>query len=186
MEYHSFLFFLTLIQGLLCQKTEFQTIIEMNNLPQWLTHQSLGNSISIELLPNWCNGRWMGFVLCAYVNVIGETFGLGARVIALGDMPHSQYASKTFFRTTALGSHVWLLYFSRDDWFTTVGNGECSQIEVVFEYYGSVEGVRKCGVSLVYEQDVEEFNQTIAQSGNSGGITSESSSSKRKDNSASS
>ena len=85
MEYHVFLFFL--IQGLLCQKTEFQTIIEMNNLPRWLTHQNLGNSISIELPPNWCNGRWMGFVLCAYVNVIGETFGLGVRVITLGDMP---------------------------------------------------------------------------------------------------
>ncbi|XP_065619202.1 probable WRKY transcription factor 19 [Quercus suber] len=151
------------LQGLLCQKTEFQTIIEMNNLPRWLTHQSLGNSISIELPPNWCNGRWMGFFLCAYFNVIGETFGLGARVIALGDMPHSHYASKTFFRMTALGSHIWLLYFSRDDWFATVGNGECSQIEVVFENYGSVEGVRECGVSLVYEQDVEEFNQTIAQ-----------------------
>ena len=178
MEYH--VFFFTLIQGLLCQKTDFQTIIEMNNLPRWLTHQSLGNSISIELPPNWCNGRWMGFVLCAYVNVIGETFGLGARVIALGDMPHSHYASKTFFRTTALGSHIWLLFFSHDDWFATVGNGECSQIEVVFENYGSVDGVRECGVSLVYEQNVEEFNQTIAQSGNSGGITSESISSEIK------
>ena len=160
MEYH--VFFFSFIQGLLYQKTEFQTIIEMNNLSRWLTHQSLGNSISIELPPNWCNGRWMGFVLCAYVNVIGETFGLGARVIALGDMPHSLYASKTFFRTTALGSHIWLLYFSRDDWFATFGNVECSQIELVFENYGSVEGVRECGVSLVYEQDVEEFNQTIA------------------------
>ena len=50
----------------------------------------------------------------------------------------------------------------------------------VFENYGSVEGVRECGVSLVYEQDVEEFNQTIAQSGNSGGITPESISSEIK------
>ena len=74
------------------------------------------------------------------------------------------------------GSHVWLLYLSRDDWFSTVGNGECSQIEVVFEYgsgYHSLNPVRRCGVSLVYEQDMElmeELNQANAQCSSSSRI----------------
>ena len=65
------------------------------------------------------------------------------------------------------GPHVWLLYLSRDDWFSTVGNGKCSQIEVVFETTsGSGCLVRQCGVSLVYEKDMElmeELNQANAQ-----------------------
>nr|XP_023921555.1 disease resistance-like protein DSC1 [Quercus suber] len=67
-------------------------------------------------------------------------------------------------------NHVWLLYLSRDDWFSTVGNGECSEIEVVFEYVSDLDipssPVKRCGVSLVYEQDMElmeELNQANAQ-----------------------
>ena len=65
------------------------------------------------------------------------------------------------------GPHVWLLYLSRDDWFSTVGNGECSQIEVVFEnnHFSINSVLQRCGVSLVYEQDVErmeELNQENA------------------------
>ena len=68
------------------------------------------------------------------------------------------------------GPHVWLLYLSRDDWFSTVGNGECSQIEVVFErcyrsFFYPKDPVERCGVSLVYEQDMElmeELNQVNA------------------------
>ena len=55
---------------------------------------------------------------------------------------------------------------SRDDWFATVGNGNCSQIKVTFETDESTIGddVFDCGVSLLYEQDVDEFNQTNEQS----------------------
>uniref|UniRef100_A0A7N2MGF2 C-JID domain-containing protein n=1 Tax=Quercus lobata TaxID=97700 RepID=A0A7N2MGF2_QUELO len=93
--------------GLLCRKTEYETytkrkedrsrtefqlIIPGSKIPQWLTHRSVENSISIVLPPNWCNSRWMGFALCAClyasympttVEVFGKTSGLGARVMAL-------------------------------------------------------------------------------------------------------
>ncbi|KAF3951986.1 hypothetical protein CMV_022414 [Castanea mollissima] len=84
----------------------FQTIIPGYEIPWWITHQRLGNSISIELPPNWCNSRWMGFALCRFFgciiftysveefDLIGKTFGLKARVIALGDMPHCYYATE--------------------------------------------------------------------------------------------
>ena len=60
------------VQGLLCQKTgnetstkrtenglgtEFQIIIPGTVIPSWLTHRSLGNSIRIELSPNWYNSN---------------------------------------------------------------------------------------------------------------------------------
>ena len=115
----------------------------------------------------------MGFTLCALFNATDDSdffFGLRARVKAIGDMPHSQCVSQTFFRICSK-DQVWLLYLSCDDWFRTVGNGECSQIEVVYEYAPSSlyhnfkNPVWQCGVSLVYEQDMElmeELNQVNA------------------------
>ena len=166
-----FFFFFFWVQGLFCQKTgyetatkrkedgsktEFQIIIPGYHVPRWLMHQSRGNSISVVLSPNWCNSWWMGFTLCAHFNTNSFRSGFRARVKAIGDMPHSQYVSECFFRRCSSYHHIWLLYLSRDDWFSTVGNGECSQIEVVFEEssdFGS--SVLQCGVSLVYMQDME-------------------------------
>uniref|UniRef100_A0A7N2M851 C-JID domain-containing protein n=1 Tax=Quercus lobata TaxID=97700 RepID=A0A7N2M851_QUELO len=153
-------------------KTEFQIIVSGYLVPRWLTHQSRGNSINVVLSPNWCNSRWMGFTLCALFNRNANVnSGFRARVKAIGDMPHRQYVSDFFFGMCG-EALVWLLYLSRDDWFSTVGNGECSQIEVSFEaysgsrYFGSTNLVGRCGVSLVYEQDMElteELNQANAQ-----------------------
>uniref|UniRef100_A0A7N2MGI1 C-JID domain-containing protein n=1 Tax=Quercus lobata TaxID=97700 RepID=A0A7N2MGI1_QUELO len=159
-------------------KTEFQISIPGFRIPQWLSHQRLGNSMSIKLSPNWCNSWWMGFAICALIKACKDCcFGeldIKVRVRALGDMHHGQYASKTFFAKLHLTYHIWILYLSRDDWFAIVGNYECSQIEVAFfEYHSSFEKVQKCGFSLVYEQDKEESNQAIAQCSSSRVITYE-------------
>uniref|UniRef100_A0A2N9GE65 ADP-ribosyl cyclase/cyclic ADP-ribose hydrolase n=1 Tax=Fagus sylvatica TaxID=28930 RepID=A0A2N9GE65_FAGSY len=158
--------------------TAFQIIIPGFEIPRWITHQSFGKSLRIELPPNWCNSRWIGFTLCAllegqslYTSLrFSEAFGFSVRVIALGD---SHYDTETFFRTTYCSGHIWLLYLSRDDWFATVQNGECSQIEVVFGTSTIDSTVLKCGVSLVYQQHEEEFNQTIAQCDSNGVISYE-------------
>ncbi|XP_030957602.1 TMV resistance protein N-like [Quercus lobata] len=139
-------------------RTEFQIII-----PSCLTQKEV-NSISIELPSNWYNSKWIGLALWASGFIfIGD--GIRARVIALGDMPLHHCASKVFTSTMHCGDSIGLLYFSRDDWFAKVGIGECSQIKVIFEtyYYSAFRVWECCGVSLVYQQDVEEFNQTNAQ-----------------------
>ena len=152
---------------------EFQIIYpalpyEIRQCP-WLTHRRIENSISIELPPNWCNSRWMGLALCAWFNktytfqTSRVTFDLIAHVTALGDMPHSRYTFEISSSVTFNRCHIWLLYLSRDTWFATVRNGECSQIRVSFNINGGGLFVRNFGARLVYEQDVEEFNQTIAQ-----------------------
>ncbi|KAL4614179.1 hypothetical protein ACB092_07G035400 [Castanea dentata] len=179
------------LQGLLCPKTgyetsirrkedgfgiAFQTIILGYEIPWWITHQRLGNSISIELPPNWCNSKWMGFALCASLDapyshisveefhLTGKTFGLKVHVIARGDMPHSYYATEISCSTKLVARHIWLLHLSRDDWFATARSGEFNQIEVVFESTRPGLYVRKCGLSLVYKQDVEMFTQTMCSS----------------------
>ncbi|KAL4594326.1 hypothetical protein ACB092_12G012300 [Castanea dentata] len=183
------------LQGLLCRKTEyepytkrkedrsrfeFQLIIPGSKIPQWLTHKSVENSIRIVLPPNWSNSRWMGFALCAClcapympttVEAFGMTSGLRVRVMTLGDMQHSHCVSEIFFGMTLGANHICLLYLSRDDLFATGWKGECSQFEVVFEATNPSLVPQKCGVRLIYEQDVEGFKQSIAQRRNGRDIT---------------
>ncbi|KAK9993257.1 hypothetical protein SO802_022960 [Lithocarpus litseifolius] len=164
------------LQGLLFRKTVYGTSIERKEegtitelkiivsgfeIPSWLTHLSLGNSISIELPSNWCNSKWMGFALCASVST-SKWMELSVRacVTAIGCMPQNHYTTERFTSWMLCGNSIWLLYLSRDDWLATIGNGECNQIRVVFETDGSAIHVRECGVNLVYEQDVDEFSQT--------------------------
>ena len=192
-----------LVQGLVYPKTglyetstsrkyrsraAFQIIIPGLDVPQWLTHQRIGYSISIELPPNWCNSRWMGFALCALfrINCYGyssERYSLKGHVKALGDVPHHTFKviGETSFEVV-IGEtsfdysvcHLWLLYWSRDDllgthWYDL----ECSRINVVFDSNSPSVEVIKCAVRLIYEQDVEEFNKTIAQGSSCCVITSE-------------
>ena len=150
--------------------TGLQIIVWGYEIPSWLTYQSVGNSVSIELPSNWCNSKWMGFALCASISGTNHTRSrVRARVIAPGYMPQNQYASELFTiwmhcegsKSKLCLGRIWLLYLSRDDWFATVGNGECSQIKVIFESYDSAIHVCECGVNLVYKQDVEEFSQQM-------------------------
>ncbi|KAF3948193.1 hypothetical protein CMV_025780 [Castanea mollissima] len=164
------------LQGLLCRTTvygnsskseedgfgtEFQIII-----PSCLT-QKVGNSISIELPSNWYNSKWIGLALWALLPNPGSIYGLRAREVVVGKMPQNHCAFELF--TTRINVEVkteyqlnnYLLYLSRDEWFATVGNGECSQIKVIFN--GSELFDPKIGVSLVYEKDADEFNQTNEQ-----------------------
>ena len=167
------------VQGLLCQKTgnetstkrtenkygiEFQIIIPGNSIPSWLTYQRSSNSIRIELPPKWCNSTWMGFALCAHMDGYSSKYGLTALVTACCDpWPYNYFAHRISDTIYGWGQ-ICLMYLSRDDWFAEVPNRECSEIEVVFETKDSLK-VLECGVRLVYEQEVEEFNQTIAQCG---------------------
>ncbi|KAL4594337.1 hypothetical protein ACB092_12G012600 [Castanea dentata] len=141
--------------------TEFKIII-----PSCLT-QKVGNSISIELPSNWYNSKWIGLALSASLPNPWSIHGLRAREVVVGKMTQNHCAFELF--TTQINVEVkakyslnnYLLYLSRDEWFATVGNGECSQIKVIFE--GSEMYETKIGVILVYEKDVDEFNQTNAQ-----------------------
>ena len=85
-------------------------------------------------------------------------------MIALGgDMPHRHYSSDIFFRLTSGVCHIWLLYLSRDSCFATVGNGECNQIEVIFENYGPRLNVELWSQFGIRARCGRDFNQTIAQ-----------------------
>ena len=162
-------------QGLLCRKiacgtsskregdgsiTEFQIInpLDLVDIRGW--------SIFIELPSNWYNTKWIGFALWASSNSINSINNIIAHVIALGDMSQNLWDFELFTTLIYVENNICLLYLFRDEWFATVGDGKCSQIMVSFETEGGEYPtyLRECGVSLIYEQDVNEFNQKNAHS----------------------
>ena len=167
--------FWVLVQGLLCHKTVYGTSSKEKEdgsitefliiMPSCLT-KIVKNSISIELPSNWYNSKWIGLALWALVS---DPYGI--REVIVGKMPQNHCAFEVFTTginvevKTELRSSYYLLYLSRDEWFATVGNGECSYIKVIFKAIckGNKPYHWKFGVSLVYEKDVDEFNQTNAQ-----------------------
>ncbi|XP_050253004.1 TMV resistance protein N-like isoform X2 [Quercus robur] len=154
------------LQGLLCRKAVLDGFI----IPSCFAEIER-NSISIELPSNWYNSKWIGFALWAslsdFISRASDYTdfedGIRARVIALVDMPQNHCAFELFTTWIHCGVSICLLYLSSDDWFATVGNIECSQIKVIFETNKRTLYMRECGVSLIYKQDVEDFNQTNAQ-----------------------
>ena len=167
--------FWVLVQGLLCHKTVYGTSSKEKEdgsitefqiiMPSCLT-EIVENSISIKLPSNWYNSKWIGLALWASVSNPSDKYAFTYRAVAIGKMPQNHCAFELF--TTQINVEVktethsnYLLYLSCDEWFATVGNGECSQIKVIFE--GCELYDTKIGISLVYEKDVDEFNQTNAQ-----------------------
>ena len=162
-------------QGLLCRKTvcgtsskreedgsitEFQII---NPIDLVYTSEL---SIFLELPSDWYNSKWIGFALWASFRLVDETHNIRAHVIAIGDMYQNLWDFELFTTSIYGEKSICLLNLFRDEWFATVGNGKCSQIFVSFDT-GGVEYptyLWGCGVSLIYEQDVDEFNQKNAQS----------------------
>ena len=163
------------LQGLLCHKTVYGTSFkreEDGSRTEFLIIflscliQTVRNSISIELPSNWYNSKWIGFTLRASVYLSGNIkleCVITAHVMVLGEMPQNPWAFELVTTLIHFETGICLLYLSRNDWFATVGNRKCSQIKVIFETNKITIDVFDCGVSLIYEQDVEEFNHTNAQ-----------------------
>ena len=145
------------VQGLLRR----EDVLDGSIIPSCLA-EIKETSISIELPSNWYNNKWIGFALWASRSYVSVKDDIRASVIALGNIPQNDRVSEHFTTTISDKNSICLLYLSRADWFAKVGNGECSQIKVIFETRESTMG-GECGVSLIYKQGVDEFNETNAQ-----------------------
>ena len=150
------------VQGLLRR----EDVLDGSIIPSCLA-EIKETSISIELPSNWYNNKWIGFALWAslsrvYAQLCEEEYNIRASVIALDNIPQNDRVSEHFTTSIRDEDTICLLYLSRADWFAKVGNGECSQIKVRFKTDKSNMG-GECGVSLIYKQGVDEFNETNAQ-----------------------
>ncbi|XP_061995441.1 TMV resistance protein N-like isoform X1 [Rosa rugosa] len=172
-------------QGICNKRETFQIVIPGSNIHAWFSHQSVGCSLSVSLPVHWNNSRFLGFALCAvfvlrkhhlvdelYIDEF-KTFNAthhlvcclkldGRKLEVYGRQPAFRF-SEEFCQVES--DHQWLFYVSRDKYFGTEWwHNSCSQLEFLFETRGPGLWVKECGVRLIYEQEVQELNQTTTQS----------------------
>lgn len=136
----------------------YEIVMPGSEIPSWFSHQSLGSSVSVQLPRNWHDNKWMGYALCAVFHVFGGGWELDCLLKVNGK---EQYPAPILATNVQpISDHLWLVYISRD---LSLGKEwQHRRNQLIFSFNSSGPSlVKKCGVRLIYEQDVEEFNKTL-------------------------
>lgn len=166
-------------QGISNAKETFQIVFPGSGIPRWFTHRKDGGSLGVCIVPGRpYTSRFMGFALCA-VFVIDErhqvdehdihhfkTFNAthhlvcylklnGIELEVCGRQPAFRF-SEEFCQVES--DHRWLFYVASDKYFGIEEHDRCSQIELLFETRGPGLKVKKCGLRMIFEKDVQELN----------------------------
>ncbi|GMN33115.1 hypothetical protein TIFTF001_003989 [Ficus carica] len=147
-----------------------------NEIPKWFEHQWEGSSINVKLPPQWHDTNFLGFVVC----VVGESYSNTQALDLFCEFNHKSDEGEIrkftwWFTKLDVGyedfpfasnsSHVYMwyehqdyhkclyakeasFYFSFKEW----NEGEDDWIE------SSESHVNKCGIHMLYRQELEEFN----------------------------
>ncbi|KAM5551830.1 hypothetical protein ABKV19_026607 [Rosa sericea] len=170
-------------QGISNNREAFQIVIPGSNIPEWFSHRS--GSANASPPEHWNNNQFLGFAFCV-VFVLHEhhpvdelyidefkTFNATHHLVCclkLDGRELEVYGRQPAFRFSeefcqVESDHLWLFYVSKDKYFGTEWwHNSCSQLEFLFETRGPGLKVKECGVRPIYEQDVQELNQTTTQS----------------------
>ncbi|KAF2323177.1 hypothetical protein GH714_033862 [Hevea brasiliensis] len=162
----------------------FDVCLPGSEIPEWFINQSMGSSVSIDLLPHWNDSDLMGFAMCAIFrlrrlasfnyrrfdyhrpkNVVLACFFVNDE----GEFLFNNHA-RAWFPTCSLvkncaqigSDHLWLLF--RRSYLIKDALNELNRIKVSFRGLPGSDWdleIWKCAVRLVYSQDLEELNQTI-------------------------
>ncbi|CAL8988527.1 unnamed protein product [Prunus brigantina] len=138
----------------------YEIVMPGSEIPSWFSHQTLGSSVSVQLPRNWHDNKWMGYALCAVFQVFGSGWELDCLLKVNGK---EQYPAPILATNVQpLSDHLWLVYISRD---LSLGKEwQHRRNQLIFSFNSSGPSfVKKCGVRLVYEQDVEDFNKILTQ-----------------------
>ncbi|PPD77847.1 hypothetical protein GOBAR_DD25225 [Gossypium barbadense] len=169
----------------------YNIVIPGSEIPKWFSSQTDDSSksiIKIELPPNFLNDtQFLGFAFCCLfffdfnnkprrVEHISYTFVIHGRNFSRE--VRTDYFHLEGKSTRVIEDHLWIQYLPRNDIdFLSLVELECEEIEVsgsntdmlkerfeievAFEIWGINSMVKKCGARIVYEEDLEEMDQTI-------------------------
>ncbi|XVF78490.1 hypothetical protein PTKIN_Ptkin14bG0138200 [Pterospermum kingtungense] len=167
---------------------EFNIVVPGKEIPEWFPHQSDESSIKMSLPRNIQNdSQWMGVTSCC---IFDSAFSddCWADVVCHAVI-HGVNSRK--FHPLSYGiefkyrpkDHLSLRYWPRDLLYPSSSVEKCGETEnllitnledhecdEIFEYSIDCEGpvkVKKCGVRIVYEKDLEEMEETKEQFGSS-------------------
>ncbi|XP_024967316.1 TMV resistance protein N-like [Cynara cardunculus var. scolymus] len=139
-----------------------------NSIPQWFTNQSMGNSVKVELPPDWCYNKFRGYGICVVFT------------------PKKSYGSKDYYYTpkyyvnnfdgSSLVERYPYIYdcigIPKSDiiWFRFTINGSQKWMKannfVTFSFEDNDDfEVKECGIRLVFDEDIQgdETNLSITR-----------------------
>ncbi|KAH1084130.1 hypothetical protein J1N35_023891 [Gossypium stocksii] len=177
----------THIKAFANSRKEFDFIIPGNEIPEWFSQQRGGSVIEVPLPVNIQNdSQWIGVAFCCiFVTDVGsEEKHIGVRAyihsrnsgqssyngsVCQARNPRRDVQSCIFgFSREDISDHLFLCYFSRDKlfplfwknlWTMDSSNHECDELEMSFKCTNSFVTVKKCGVRIMYEKDLEEIKE---------------------------
>ena len=146
----------------------YNIIIPGSEIPEWFSHQSMGNEVKIKQ-PSHLYNEWMGtaicVVLCMHVfpqpSLVGFLLMANGKEIFMGNY-HSPEVSS---------DHLLLLYgttqFFNEESNKLLWEGDVngfSQIRIKIE--SSYVKVKKWGFRMIYKKDIEDLDRTMVQYSN--------------------
>ncbi|XP_034675343.1 disease resistance protein RPS4-like [Vitis riparia] len=142
----------------------FSVVFPGIEIPEWIWHQNVRSSIKIELPTDWYNDDFLGFVVCSVLEHFpGKiTCHLNSDVLGYGKIM-KDFSHDLHSKGNNVGSkHVWLGYqpLVQLRLLPFIDPNDLSQIELSFEATNRFSSrasnvVKKCGVRLIYAEDLE-------------------------------
>ena len=159
-------------------------IIPGSKIPKWFSYHSEGASLNLQVPSLLCN-KLMGIVLCvvfalcehhplelidsANWGFLRITHQLTCSFKVNGyDKPNKKDYCFSEQYGKIESNHLWLSYvrppyFNRVEELSQIDANGLNQIEFEFETFGPGLEIKKCGVHLVFKENIEDCNQTMAQ-----------------------
>ena len=163
-----------ILQGDWAKNHKYDYIIPYITVPAWFRNHRFCSNIRIGLpgILDYFDERWMGIAVCAYYTVDKQIAGyddhkdLTSFLCFYNPLPNHQIRltrHKVFQDSEDIfvdSKHRILVYYIPR---TSFRFRECTHIGASFEPKNPGVQVKECGIQLVFEQNVEEFVQTLVQ-----------------------
>ena len=129
----------------------YDAVVPGSSIPEWFTHQSEGDSITVELPPGCYNTNSIGLAACA---VFHPKFSMG-KIGRSAYFSVNESGGFSLDNTTSMhfskADHIW---FGYRPLFGDVFSSSIDHLKVSFAGSNRAgEVVKKCGARLVFEQD---------------------------------